>query len=199
MAHASHHRFTFDDYLRVEHDSGIKHEFLSGQVWAMSGGSPSHAAIAAKIGALLTVALEGKPCRTFSADLRIRVEESGLATYPDVSVVCGSLELDPEDSKGHTVTNPRVIVEVLSPSTEDYDRGEKLGHYKTIPSLEEVVLVAHDRREIEVVRREPDGSWSRHVARDGEDATLASLGCVLPIVDVYRDPLAVDDGPRTRG
>jgi Uma2 family endonuclease len=190
MASAIHHRFSFDDYLRVEEDSGIKHEFFAGQVWAMSGGSPAHAAIAVKIATLLSNALAGKPCRAFSSDLRIRALATGLGTYPDVTVICGRMELDPEDPKGHTATNPRLIVEVLSPSTEDYDRGEKLGHYKTIASLEEVILVAHDRKEIEIVRREADGSWSRHVARDGQSAIVASLDCAIPVAEVYRDPLA---------
>jgi Uma2 family endonuclease len=190
MAHAVHHRFSFHDYVTLEEDSGIKHEFLGGQVWAMSGGSPAHAAIAANITALLTVALGDKPCQTFSSDLRVRVQATGLATYPDVSVGCGKLELDPEDPKKHTALNPKLIVEVLSPSTEDYDRGEKLGHYKQIPSVAEVVLVAHDRREIEVVRREADGSWSRTVVGEGASAQLLSVGCALPVDEVYRNPLA---------
>ena len=104
-------------------------------------------------------------------------------------MICGKLELDGEDSKGHTALNPRVVVEVLSPSTEDYDRGEKLGNYKQIPSVAEVVLVAHDRREIEIVCRELDGSWSRHVASDGERAMLASLDCELPVREVCGDRL----------
>jgi Uma2 family endonuclease len=113
-----------------------------------------------------------------------------MGDYPDVTVVCDSLELDPEDPKGHTVLNPTVIVEVLSPTTENSDRGEKLGQYKLIASLTEVVLVAHDRREIEIVRREPDGSWSREIAGDGGLIRLRSLGCELSVADVYRDPLA---------
>jgi Uma2 family endonuclease len=145
--------------------------------------------VCAKIVAILDGALRGRPCRVFSSDLRVRVQATGLGTYPDVTVVSDKLEMDPEDHKRHTVTNPRVIVEVLSPSTEDYDRGEKLGQYKRMASLAEVVLVAHDRREIEVVRRESDGSWSRHIAGEGAAARIASLGCELPVDEVYRDPL----------
>ncbi len=156
----------------------------------MSGGTPDHAAIAGNVLALLHVHLTGQRCRVSTADLRVRVLETGLGTYPDVTVVCGKLELDPEDPKGHTVSNPRVVVEVLSPSTEAYDRGEKLRHYLRIASLEEIVLVAHDRREIEVVRREADGTWSRHIAEAGAVAPLASIGCALPLDEVYRDPLA---------
>jgi Uma2 family endonuclease len=138
---------------------------------------------------LIGNALVGKPCRVYSSDLRVRAE-TGLGTYPDVTVICGTLELDPEDPKKLTATNPVVLVEVLSPSTEDYDRGEKLGHYKHIRSLQEVVFVAHDRQEVEVVRRETDGSWSRHVARDGELVMHVSLGCELSVGDVYANPLA---------
>ena len=135
----------------------MKHEFFDGQVWAMSGGTPDHAAMAGAVTTLLNVQLATKRCRVFTSDLRIRVVATGLGTYPDVSVVCGRLELDPDDKKGHTVGNPRVLVEVLSPSTETYDRVEKLSQYQKIEGLEEVVLIAHDRREIEIVRRELDG------------------------------------------
>jgi Uma2 family endonuclease len=184
------HRFTFAEYVAIDADSGVKLEFLNGQVWAMAGGSPDHAAVAANVVTLLGVQLAGKKCRVFTSDLRIRVKATGLGTYPDVSVVCDRLEIDPDDPKAQTATNPRVLVEVLSPSTEDYDRGEKLAHYQKVTSVEEIVLVAHDRREIEVVRREPDGSWSRHVVRDGGTAHLTSIGCDLPLADVLRDPLA---------
>jgi Uma2 family endonuclease len=118
------------------------------------------------------------------------VKATGLLTYADATVICGRVELDPSDPKKHTVANPRVLVEVLIPSTEDYDRGEKLGQYKHIPSLQEVVLVAHDRREVEIIRRERDGSWSRHVAREHDSAALTSIGCELAVADIYRDPLA---------
>jgi Uma2 family endonuclease len=157
----------------------------------MAGGSPEPAAIIGNVTTLLNVQLRGQRCRVHSAELRVRVKATGLGTYPDVTVVCGRFERDPDDRTGHTAINPRVIVEVLSPSTEDYDRGEKLSHYQLIPSLEEVVLVAHDRDEIEVVRREPSGTWSRHVVRAGQSARLTSIACDLAVAEVYRDPLGV--------
>lgn len=108
-----------------------------------------------------------------------------------MTVICGQVERDPEDSKGHTALNPFVIVEVLSPSTEIYDRGEKLAHYQTMPALQEVLFVAHDQRAVEIVRREADGTWSRHTVPDGGVVRLASLdGCELPVSAIYRDPLA---------
>lgn len=188
--HAVRQHFTFDEYVMLEEMARVKHEYLAGQVWAMAGGSPAHARVTANVSGLLSASLTGKPCSTFSSDLRVRATSTTLGTYPDVTVVCGKLELDPEDRKGHTVTNPRVVVEVLSPSTEGYDRGEKLEHYKTIDSLEEIVLIAHDRPEIEIVRRESDGSWSRHVASGESVAELTSVGVALPVAEVYRDPLA---------
>jgi Uma2 family endonuclease len=190
MGLAARQRFTFDEYLLLEEIAEVKHEFLEGQVWAMAGGSPEHAAIIGNVTTLLNIQLRGQRCRVYTTELRVRAKATGLGTYPDITVVCGRLERDPEDRSGHTVINPRVIVEVLSPSTEAYDRGEKLSHYQTIPSLDEIVLVAHDRCELEVVRREADGTWSRLIVGPGASARLTSIACDLAVVEVYRDPLA---------
>jgi Uma2 family endonuclease len=186
MAHAA----TFEEYLALEELAPSRHEYLDGRVRAIAGGSPAHARIAANVAASLVRGLAGRSCGVFSADLRIRAPATSLGTYADVTVVCGPLELEPEDRRGHTVLNPRVVVEILSPSTEGYDRGEKLEHYKTIRSLQEIVLVAHDRSEVEIVRREPDGSWSRHVTGEHGFAGLSSLGLELSVEEIYRDPLA---------
>jgi Uma2 family endonuclease len=182
--------FDYRSYLLLEEDSVVKHEFLDGEVWAMAGGSPEHAAITMRVGRLLGNQLEGRPCQVYSSDLRIRVAATGLTTYPDVSVVCGQLELDPEDSKGHTALNPTVLVEVLSPSTEGYDRGEKLSHYKRITSLREVVFVAQEQRLVEVWTRGAEGEWTEREYRALERARLDAVSCELPLDDVYRDPLA---------
>jgi Uma2 family endonuclease len=188
MADPARQRFSFDDYLTLEEDSIVKHEFLNGEAWAMAGGSPDHAAIAVNISTLLTVQLRGQPCRAYSSDLRIRVKATGLTTYPDVSVICGPPEIDPEDRKKQTATNPVVLVEVLSPSTEDYDRGEKLSQYQRIDSLQEIMLVAHDQRLVEVWRRS-DGRWERHEFRGDAILRLESLACELPLTEVYRNPV----------
>ena len=140
--------------------------------------------IAANVIALLAVPLRGTPCRVFSSDLRVRVKASGLATYPDVTVVCGPLERDPDDPGGNTVMNPRVVVEVLSPSTEDYDRGEKVAHYKQIGSLQEIVLVAQDEQRLEIWRRQGD-RWSLGIAVGGDRLQLGSLGVEASVADVY--------------
>lgn len=181
--------YSFQDYLRLERESPTRHEFLNGEVWAMAGGSPRHSAIAANIVRMLGNSLAGRRCGVFNSDLRMRVKATGLATYPDASVIRGRVELDPDDDKGHTATNPTLLVEVLSPSTERYDRGEKLAHYKQIPSLREVMLVAHDERRVNLWRR-TDTEWTQLVFRDGQDVELASLGVSLPVSDIYFDPLA---------
>jgi Uma2 family endonuclease len=190
MVHSPRPHFTFEEYVERAEDSGIKLEFRDGEIWAMSGGSLAHARIAANLARLLGNAVAGRACAVFSSDLRVRVRATGLATYPDVTVICGPAELDAEDHRGESATNPTVLVEVLSPSTEDYDRGLKLGDYKLIPSLREVLLVAHDRREIELVRREPDGTWSRHIFRERDAVRLVALECELSVTAIYADPVA---------
>jgi Uma2 family endonuclease len=189
MASATHHRFSFAEYVELVADKGVKLEFLDGQVWAMSGGTPDHARVTANVSTLLATALRGRPCAVYSPDLRVRSTATGLATYADVTVICGKVELDPEDAKRHTALNPRVLVEVLSPSTEEYDRGAKLDHYETIPALEEIVLVAHDKREVVIVRRAPGGVWSRDVVSEAGVARSVALGVDLPLAEIYRDPL----------
>jgi Uma2 family endonuclease len=175
--------YTFAEYIRLEEDSSIKHEYLGGQIYAMAGGTIDHAALAAALLMRIGNALEGRPCRAYTSDLRIRVRKTGLATYPDASVVCGPVESDPESK--HTVTNPVLLVEVTSKSTEQYDRTEKLDHYREIASLRECVLVSHRERAIEVHRRDEAGRWTVAVAREGEKAELASVGCVLDVTALY--------------
>jgi Uma2 family endonuclease len=181
-------RFSFPDYVAIEEVARIKHEFLDGHVWAMAGGSPEHGAIAANVIALLGTQLRARQCRVFTSDVRVRVPATGLATYPDVSVVCGRMQTDPQDPSGSTVLNPVVVVEVLSPSTEAYDRGEKLAHYQQMPALREIVLIAHDEQRVEIWHRQDDRWTLRTVGSDGT-ASLESIGCELPLAEIYRNPL----------
>lgn len=180
-------QYSYREYLELEASSDLRHEFCDGTVYAMSGGSPEHSGLASNVIQILGAQLSGKPCRVFTSDLRIRVLETGLATHPDVSVFCGTLERDPEDT--HTATNPVLIIEVLSPSTERYDRDEKFAHYRRIRSLASYVLISQEERRLEVFSRNPDASWTLRETRDGA-ADLSAIGCVLPLEDVYRDPLA---------
>jgi Uma2 family endonuclease len=155
---APRHRHTYAEYLAYERDSGLKHEFDDGEILAMAGGSRRHNALASRISA----ALEGgrKPgCIAFQSDQKIRVLATGRATYPDASMVCGAIEGDPADPTGATITNPTLIVEVLSPSTEQDDRGAKWQHYQMLPSLQEYVLVSQSEARIERYRRLATGGW----------------------------------------
>jgi Uma2 family endonuclease len=179
-AHRVHH--TFRDYLGLEAVSNVKHEYLDGQIYAMAGGTPSHAALASAVAGQLYAQVRGGACRIHSSDLRVRVLATGLATYPDLTVVCGPRELDPEDE--NTVTNPALIVEVLSPSTEEYDRGEKLEHYQRIASLRQVVLVSQSPARLEVWTRDGE-AWTRSEARDGDVADLGSIGARLDVRELY--------------
>lgn len=185
MTEPARRRFSFREYLRLEEYSNVRHEFLDGVIYAMAGGTPAHAALAARLIQRLGAQLVGAPCEVFTSDLRVRVSATGLVTYPDVTVVCGKLETDPEDPA--SVLNPTVLVEVLSDSTAEYDRGEKLDHYREIASLREVVLVSHREPVVEVWRRDKTGTWSSQIARAGEKVQLRSIGCAFVIDDVYRD------------
>ena len=181
--HAVHH--TFRDYLAHEEASNTKHEYLDGQIYAMAGGTPEHSALIASVTTHLSNQVRGGHCRVHMSDLRIRVVGTGLATYPDVAVVCGVWERDPEDAR--TILNPAVIVEVSSPSTEAYDRGEKLEHYKRIPSLRACLLVAHDRREIELWTRDGSEAWKRSLVVSGQVAEIAAASARLDVDAVYDD------------
>lgn len=172
------HRYTYADYLRLEEESSTRHEFLDGEIVAMAGGTPEHAAFAMAVGRQLGNQLEGSDCRVFSSDLRVRVEETGLATYPDVTVVCGATTRDPADSV--TVLNPTVVVEVTSDSTEEYDRVAKLQHFQKIPSLQAVVIVSHREPLVEVWQR-TDDAWSHTAARSGQQASISRLKAGLDV------------------
>jgi Uma2 family endonuclease len=187
LSSVRHHRYTYDEYVALEAHANVRHEYLDGEIYAMAGGTPEHAAICTNVSTALNVQLRGRGCRVHSSDLLIRVLATGLATYPDVTVVCARAELDPANR--NAITNPIVLVEVLSPGTAEYDRGEKLAHYQQIPSLREVVLVAHDERLIEVWQRAEGGAWAQGQVRAGS-IQLASIGCTLEVADVYRDELA---------
>jgi len=179
---------TYAEYLAAEATAGVRHEFLNGEVWAMAGGTPEHAALAAALIGELGAALRGKPCRVYTSDLRMRVLATGLSTYPDVSMVCGSLETVAEDPDA--ITNPVLLAEVLSDTTEAYDRGAKAAHYRRLPSLHEYVLVSQAERLVEVYRRTEAGRWELLEGRPGDRIELRSLGISLDVAAIYANPLA---------
>jgi Uma2 family endonuclease len=183
----AHRRYTIQEFVALEQFSNVRHEFLDGQIYAMAGGTPEHGLYAANVIGILTAALRGRPCRVHTSDVRIRISKTGLDTYPDVSVVCGHAELDQEDR--NALTNPILLVEVLSPSTAEYDLNEKLDHYKQLHSLRDVLFVAHDAERLEVVSR-VSNVWSSRTAGKGEQLELLSVGVTVEVDDVFRDPLA---------
>lgn len=185
MAVAALKFITEDEYLAAEAASTERHEYLCGQIFAMAGGSPEHALIAQNIGRELGNIAKGGPCLAYSSDLRIRVEATGLNTYPDVTVVCG--ELKRTEERPQAATNPALLVEVLSDSTREYDRGEKWRHYQTIGSLTDYVLVWQDRPRVEHYARQSDDAWTyRLVEGIGARLRLDSLGGELALAEVYR-------------
>lgn len=182
---ARHFRYTYAEYLAIEADSPIRHEYLDGEIYAMAGGTPDHAALAA---VLIRLIGDGLPagCRVFTSDLRVRVPPTGLSTYPDAAVVCGPTRRAMDDALA--VVNPVLLVEVTSPSTEEYDRGEKLHHYQQLPDLREVLIVSHRGAGLTLHRR-ADGGWTTLSAGRGASLELASLGARIAVDDVYREGL----------
>lgn len=178
----------YADYLLLERSSPERHEFLRGEVYAMAGGSPEHGALAAAWIGELRVALGGKPCRVFTSDVRVRIRETGLTTYPDVSVVCGRLETDSEDPDA--IVNPVLLIEVLSDSSEAYDRGAKAAHYRRIQTLREYVLVSQSEPLVEVYRRNAEGRFELYEVRADDTVELASVGVSLVVKARYANPLA---------
>ena len=180
-------RMTYAEYLAAEAKSEVRHEYLSGEVREMAGSSPEHSGLAASIAGELGTTVRGQRCRLYSCNARVRVLETDLSTYPDASVVCGQLETSPDDKDA--ITNPVVLVEVLSEATEAYDRGAKAAHYRRIPSLREYVLVSQAEPLVEVYRRAESGRWELLEARTGETIELASLGVRLEVASIYANPL----------
>jgi Uma2 family endonuclease len=179
----SHHDYTFAEYLTLERDSEIKHEFDAGEILAMSGGTSRHSALGARIITALTNT-SASGCIVFTPDMRVRIVATGRATYPDVSMVCGPIEYDAEDAAHTTITNPVLLVEVLSVTTEKGDRGNKWMHYQRIPSLQEYVLVSQDPR-IEIYRRTPSGTWEYFEVREG--IVRLATGPTLDLAMLYAD------------
>ena len=178
--------YTVSEYLRIERDSTDKHEYRDGQILAMAGGTGNHSLIALNVGGELRSRLNGKPCRAYNSDLRIRIPRTPLYTYPDVSVICGPSRYDPNDPHNETATNPRLLVEVLSPSTEGYDRGEKFSRYRMLDSLEEYVLVSQDTPRVETFFRRPDGAWLFTPVTGLESSVrLASIEIEIPLAEIY--------------
>ena len=176
--------FTAEQYLDLERHSEIRHEFLHGTVYAMSGASRAHSAICFNLTGCLHPQLRGTPCTGYTSDMKVRASDASLYAYPDLTVVCGEPIL--HDDHGDVLLNPVVIFEVLSRSTEAYDRGEKFERYKTIETLTDYVLVSQDRPRLEHFSRQSDGTWkSEEVSGLESSLDIASIDCRLPLAEVY--------------
>lgn len=172
------------EYLDFEQKSDLRHEYINGEVFAMTGASENHTLISGNLVTALNIALRTRPCKVYPIDMRVKVIPSTLYTYPDVSVVCGDSHFS--DNEFATLLNPNVIIEVLSPSTEAYDRGKKFQEYMKIPSMQEYVLVSQEEARIEHFMRGEDERWILTIVA-GLVATLElpSVGCSLLLEDVY--------------
>ncbi len=178
-------KLTPQEYLAQERQAEYKSEYVNGELFAMAGASRWHNIIVTNVVSELRFQLKGHRCETYSNDMRVHIPDTGLYTYPDIVVICGTPEFD--DSHHDTLLNPILLIEVLSPSTESYDRGAKFGHYRRLDSLQEYVLITQTRPLIEhYVRQDDSRFW---ILSDAEGMAtrmeLTSIGCTLALAEVY--------------
>lgn len=170
------------EYLEIERKADHKSEYYAGEMFAMAGASRRHVVIVTNLAAELRQALKGRPCETYSADLRLRVTPTGLYTYPDIIVTCG----EPQFADGDTLLNPTLIIEVLSDSTRDYDRGRKFQNYRSLPSLAEYLTVEQNEPHVEQWVRQAEKHWLlTEFAEMTESVRLASIECTLALAEIY--------------
>ncbi len=175
---------TPEEYLELERKADYKSEYYNGEIFALAGASPRHVLIVTNIVSELRSQLKKRPCTVYSSDLRVCINPTGLFTYPDVVVVCGKPVFF--DEMNDTLTNPLLIVEVLSKSTKDYDRGEKFEQYRKIESFQEYILIAQDKYHVEQYLRQSDHSWLLSETNRIEDIIqLTSIGCTLALSEIY--------------
>ena len=178
-------RILAEEYLARERQSESKSEYHQGEVFAMGGASQSHNLIVVNLLTEIRSQLKRKPCRVYPSDMRLKVEATGMYAYPDVMALCGTPQL--EDDRQDTLRNPGLIIEVLSDSTEAYDRGRKFAQYRKIDSLQEYLMLAQDRCKAELYARQPDGRWVLQEEADSLDSVLElrSIQCSLALAEVY--------------
>jgi Uma2 family endonuclease len=180
MSTARRLHYSYAEYLSALEMSEVKLEYCDGEIYAMAGGTIAHSALAARVARIM--GNQRKECEVLTSDAKIRVEQTGLSTFPDVSLVCGPILRSPIDQ--HAVINPTVLIEVTSKSTEDYDRSNKLSHYKHIPSLQAVLILSHRRPQITIIQRSSSG-WSESEFFENEHATIENPKMVIPVREVY--------------
>jgi Uma2 family endonuclease len=190
-------RLTEAEYLRLERQAETKSEYFEGEIFAMAGGTRVHSLIATNLLRELSSGLKSTDCVTYNADLRVKVEATGLLTYPDVSVVCGEHRF--LDETEDTILNPTIIIEVLSDSTEAFDRGKKFEHYRQIPTCREYLLVSQKEPRIEQFIRQDSGGWTLKEASGlGAEIKLPALGVTVRLAEVFAKVQFTPGGLRTR-
>jgi len=183
---------TPEQYLEIERKAEYKSEYFQGEMFAMAGAKEAHNLLVGNLIGELYVQLRSSPCRVYPSDMRVNVSATGLYTYPDVIAVCGEPQF--QDDERDNLLNPTLIAEVLSRSTEAYDRGRKFEHYKSIESFQQYLLIASDRVHVDLFTRKPDGDWLLKSADRLDDSLeLQSIGCRLTLADLYNKV----DMPRT--
>jgi len=198
-------RFTPVEYYRLEREAEYKSNYYDGEIFAIAGGTARHSLICSNIGRETGNRLKKTPCAVYESNLRLKIAATGLRTYPDISVYCEPLSHDEEDPAGETYTNPSVIFEVLSPSTEAYDRGFKAENYRRVQSLRAYILIAQDAPHAEVFERQPEGTWLlREATGTGASVRIPGLDIDLPLAEVYArvdfsEPQLAAEKPSARG
>ena len=179
---------TVEEYLKFEQDGEIRHEYVAGQIYAMTGSSREHNLIATNLISSLRPHLRGGSCRGFVSDMKVEIQtrsqRADFFYYPDVVVTC-----DPQDRERYFLTSPCLVIEILSPSTQATDKREKRINYQTIESLQEYVLVSQDEIKVEVYRRDDNGNWTVETLGKDDDLSLNSVGLTLTMADIYEDVL----------
>ena len=177
--------FTPEEYLELELKADYKSQYVAGEIYAMAGAQPEHVEITDNLTGAFRTRFKNRACRSYSADLRVRVAPGDLWTYPDLSVLCGEPRFD-TSSGPRSLLNPQVIFEVLSPSTEAFDRGEKFARYRSLESLTDYVLVSSEQMRVEHFVRQADGSWKfNEYHQPDHHLPLASVDCELPLAEIY--------------
>ncbi len=178
-------RYTPEEYLAIERrNAGQRSEYLAGEIFAMGGASERHNLIVTNIVRELSIQMKGQPCKVYSSDMRVKVASTGLYTYPDIVALCGEAKFD--DDQKDTLLNPTLIIEVLSKSTEGYDRGEKFEHYRKLQSLAEYILVSQEKHHVDHYVRQPDNQWLLSESSNPQDTIqLPSINCSLAIAEIY--------------
>lgn len=183
---SDHRRVSLEEYLALENPSETKHEYYRGEIFAMAGATFTHNRIFSNLFPRLANLLEGKPCEVFGSDLRIRIDAADLTTYPDMLVVCDGPQMHPIDDRA--VTNPRLIIEILSKSTENYDRGAKFELYQSLESFCEYVLIYQNEAKAIHYVRQDDGRWAYQLVVGLESQLdLESIGVAIPLAVIYRN------------